>query len=273
MKRFVALILVLGMADAARAATTRGSFDRAPFYDGKGGFTPPVAYVPIAFRTESGSLDPTPEKSPALGGLLDSLATEIPRMGSLRPLPGDVGSDRAPDIRFGVRRGGTGDDGMPRAPTEVDTREPRRMAFEVEGPSKQWRERVRSAAGDSIGAVIVVQLGFDEYWVRQASWKGNKAIELGTGRSTPVAWLTSLDDPVQVLQLTGALMNRDGKILRVGAEGLIARRTGMTASVAGVQEILTEDDLAALFEAAPGQAPVWRTALRSLVEGLLAPSR
>jgi hypothetical protein len=146
------------------------------------------------------------------------------------------------------------------------------MVFEVEGPSRKWRDQARAAAGDSVAAVITIQLGFDQYWVRQASWKGNKTIELGTGRTMPVAWLTSLDDPVQVLQVTGALVSREGKVVRVGAEGLIARRTGMTASIAGAQEVLTEEDLAALFAPQTGTPP-WRAALRALVEGLLEPGR
>ena len=52
----------------------------------------------------------------------------------------------------------------------------------------------------------------------------------------PLTWLTSLDDPVQVLQLTGVLVAPDGRVLRVGAEGVLARRTGMAASMAGAQE-------------------------------------
>jgi hypothetical protein len=86
----------------------------------------------------------------------------------------------------------------------------------------------------------------------------------------PLTWLTSLDDPVQVLQLTAALVAPDGRVIRVGAEGLLARRTGMTASMVGAQEILTEDDLRSLIEpASDGSGPVWRSALRELVSRLL----
>jgi hypothetical protein len=137
------------------------------------------------------------------------------------------------------------------------------MNFEVEGPGKAWKEHVTRAAGDSLGAVLVIQLGFSDQWVRQTSWKGSKSIEIGTGRAVPVTWLTSLDDPVQVLQLTGALITPAGKVMRVGAEGLMARRTGMAASMAGGQEVLTEKDLATL------EPSTWRDALRDLVTGLM----
>ena len=203
---------------------------------------------------------------------MDSLTAELSRLGLTRALASDPVQQRPPDVAFGCRRGGTGADGMPRAPSEIDPTEPRRMAFEVEDASKQWRELVKIAAGDSIRAVISVQLGFGEFWVRQKDWKGNKVVDLGSTRSMPLTWLTSLDDPVQVLQLTGVLVAPDGRVLRVGAEGLLARRTGMAASMAGAQEVLTEEELKRLTEpAASGSGPVWRTALRDLVTRLLEP--
>jgi hypothetical protein len=267
----VALVLLIWLTSAAAAGTSRGSFDRAPFYDGKvpAGLGP-ATHAAVSYRGDAAALDPTPERSPALAALLDSLNAELDRIGLTRRLALDPAADGGPEIRFGCRRGGLGPDGIPRAPSEIDPGEPRRMAFDVEGPSRKWREQA-AAALDSAGAVVVVQLRFDEYWVRQRDWKGNKAIELGTGRAVPIPWRTSLDDPVQVLELTGAVLSREGKLLRVGAEGVLARRTGMTASVLGVQEILTEDDLRALSAPTDGGDAAWRTALRQLVAQLLQP--
>jgi hypothetical protein len=120
-----------------------------------------------------------------------------------------------------------------------------------------------------VGAVLAIALRFGDQWVRQKDWKGSKTIEIGTGRSEPVAWLTSLDDPVQVLTLAGALVSREGRVLRVGAEGVLVRRTGMIASTLGAQEVLTEADLRRLTERLDGGDPPWRSALRQLVTGLL----
>jgi hypothetical protein len=116
-RAWIAVVLGLGIAAPAFAASTRGAFDKAPFYDGKGTTARPVAHVPIAFRDEPGSLDPTPARSAALGSLLDSLAAELDRLTLTRPLPGSPPQDRGPDVRFGCRRGGTGDDGIPRSPS------------------------------------------------------------------------------------------------------------------------------------------------------------
>ena len=263
------LVVALAAASPALAGGTRGNFDRPPYVDGKPkGAVRPAAHAPVIFRSEPGSLDPGPDKSPALAALLDSLAEEIGRLGLTPALAGES-SAGSPDVAFGCRRGGTGSDGMPLASDEIDEREPRRMAFDVEDAKKTWRDWLRTATADSIRGVVTVQLGFGEYWVRQKDWKGNKVIDLSSARAMPLEWLTSLDDPVQVLQLTGALVSRDGKIQRVGAVGLIARRTGMTASVLGAQEVLTEPDLKALQATAEGSVPVWRVALRELVALLL----
>ncbi len=263
------LTLILCTAAPVHAATTRGSFSQPPYRDGRPKApVRPAAHLTVDFHSEPGSLDPVPDRSPALAALLDSLRVEIDRLGITPPLAVDVRLQGRPDVRFGVRRGGLAPNGAALSPTEVDPNPPRRMTFEVEGPSKQWKDHVRRAAGDSVRAVISIQLGFDDWWVRQKNWKGAKTLDLGAGRSLELPWLTSLDDPVQVLRLTGALVTPEGKVLRVGAEGLMARRTGMVASTLGAQEVLTEDDLRAALAPADG-VPVWRVALRALVDGLL----
>ena len=272
-RRWVAPALAaFATGTATDAATSRGSFDRPPYFHGKlTANRGAISHLTVTFGDEPGSLDPTPASSPALAALLDSLRVELDHLGLTRPLAGgDWPMRDGPQVRFGVRRGGTASDGTVLGASEIDPSEPRRLTFDVEGPGRAWKEHVARAAGDSVDAVLVVQLGFAEHWVRQTNWKGAKAIELGAGRQMPVQWVTSLDDPVQVLQLTGAIVQPSGKFLRVGAEGLLARRTGMAASTLGAQEVLTEADLAAVGKPADDGTPVWRVALRALVEGLLA---
>jgi hypothetical protein len=263
------LLLVCVCAATAAAATSRGSFDKPPYYHGSTKGALRSAHLTVDFRSEPDALDPTPDRSPALAALLDSLRTGIDRLGLTPALGVDVRLAGRPDVRFGCRRGGMTADGTVLAPHEIDTHEPRRMQFDVEGPSKEWKKQAAAAAGDSIRAIVSIQLGFDEYWVRQKDFAGNKSIELGTGRSQSVQWLTSLDDPVQVLQLTGCVVTPAGKVLRVGAEGILARRTGMVASMLGAQEMLTAEDLRLLTESHDGREPAWRTALRTLVARLL----
>ncbi len=255
---------------AARADSKRGSFDRAPFQHGKPVAAARVAHLaPVFVPTDD--LQKAPHSSPALAAVLDSIATELAAIGRTRAIA--LPAAGAPRVTFGCFSGEPNAQGemIPEGECDPATR---RMRFSVVDPSKAWRETWKASAGDTLDAVIVLDLSFGQYWVRQQDWKGHKAIELGSGHRAPVAWLTSLDDPVEVLQLSAALVTRDGKVARVASEGLIARRTGMMASMLGAQEILTEDDLAALRDRRrddlPGTPPVWRAAVRALVERLLA---
>ena len=268
----VVFVMVLAgtiSASQAQSSSSRGSFTKPPYVHGKPAVTGHVGHVTVTYRDVPASLDPTPDRSAALAAVLDSMRAELDRMGLTTAVALDPRASGAPDVAFGVVTGGVSVNGAVLAPDEVDPDAPRRMAFMVEGPSKRWREQLRAASGKTPPPVVTIQLGFGDYWVRQKNLKGDKVIDLGTGRSMSVPWLTSLDDPVQVLQITGALVMPDGKVARVGAEGLIARRTGMTASALGAQEVLTEDDLSALTDSSNG-TPVWREALRTLVAGLVA---
>ena len=97
----------------------------------------------------------------------------------------------------------------------------------------------------------------------------DKSVELGTGYTTALPWLTSLETPVTVLQLTGALVDRQGRAVRIGAEGILAVRTPLLASGLGAQRVLSPDDVdrARVLKDAgrPGQPLVWRAALCTLI--------
>ena len=94
-----------------------------------------------------------------------------------------------------------------------------------------------------------------------------------TGYSVDVPWLTSLETPVSVLQVTGARVGRDGRAQRIGAEGLLARRTSLPISALGAQAMISDAEVeqarTARREDLPGQPLVWQVALRELVRGLI----
>jgi hypothetical protein len=74
------------------------------------------------------------------------------------------------------------------------------------------------------------------------------------------------------VQLTGALVDREGKAVRIGAEGLLARRTRLLASAVGAQEVIGEAEIAELRTRRradlDGAPLVWQEALRALVAQL-----
>ena len=75
-----------------------------------------------------------------------------------------------------------------------------------------------------------------------------------------------------MLQLTGARIARDGQALRIGAEGMLARRTSLPISAIGGQTLIRDADIEQLRSARRNDLPddplVWRSALRALVRGL-----
>jgi hypothetical protein len=143
------------------------------------------------------------------------------------------------------------------------------MKLAVERPSAQWTAR-HAALLDSAGAshALLLTLEVGQYWTRQSGLRGDKSVELGTGYTMPLPWLTSLETPVTVLQLTGALIDREGRAVRVGAEGILAVRTPLSASGFGMQRILSEDDVRRAHSIQHEGRTVWRSAVCTLVTQL-----
>jgi hypothetical protein len=99
-----------------------------------------------------------------------------------------------------------------------------------------------------------------------------KEIRLGSDYTVGVPWLTSLERPIAVVQLTGAVIGRDGRAIRIGAEGMLAKRSNIALSAIGAQMLVTDDDIERLRtlrrDDLPGQPLVWQVALKQLVSQL-----
>lgn len=98
------------------------------------------------------------------------------------------------------------------------------------------------------------------------------AVPCGTGFSVDVPWLTATDAPSSVLQVTGALIGPDGRAVRIGAEGLVARTTNVFMAGFGIQALISDEEVEAARTARredlPGQPLVWQVALRNPVAEL-----
>jgi hypothetical protein len=150
-------------------------------------------------------------------------------------------------------------------------RQPLRLA--VARPSPEWTAWARDAMTRAgVGRALVITLEVGQMLPRQTGLRGNKEVELGTGHVASLPWLTSLETPVSILQLTGALMDRDGRAVRIGAEGFLAMRTPFLVSVMRAQAVLRDEDVADVRsrrrEDLPGQPLAWQVALRQLVRQL-----
>jgi len=236
----------------------------------------PIGHFPIGYQrgaTQGRQFDPATGRGTPIAALQEEMSRYLDSLVPGRRLPTgpDTVPGTPPDVQFSC-------DTDPLGECLVDTsravgRGDIRMHLAVGRPSNDWVAWT-SARMDSarVATVLVLTLEVGQYRVRQTTLLDKKEIELGTGYVTSLPWLTSLESPVNVLQVTGALVGRDGRALRIGAEGLLARRSGILASALGLQGLITDKEVeeirTARREDLSGQPLVWQVALRNLVAGL-----
>jgi hypothetical protein len=263
---------VLAAGCATTGATYRSGvgdayFERAPYYAGQRvGSAEPLAHFQVRFRAADplNMFGPADAEGTPVARLLDEMNAYLDSL-LVGSAPIQHAPGTPPHVLFGCER--QPDDEC----ADADDRRPMRLA--VGRPSRSWVDAARAEAERS-GATrtLLITLNVGNYLPRQRNWRGDKDVSLGTGYTVGVPWLTALDRPVSVLQLTGALMDLDGYAIRIGAEGLLARRTNILLSGFGIQALISDDDVegvrTARREDMPGQPLAWQVALRSMVAEL-----
>jgi hypothetical protein len=281
-----AILLVVAVV-ASGCASTGSTFrsgvpdaflQHAPYYAGsRPGGDARVVHLPIQYQrggSQSAMFDPAADAGSPVAALLAEMNAYLVALGATAAPGGDV-AGTPPDIHFGceIDIGGECTNG-PAAP--FDWGKPR-MRLAVGRPSESWIAGLqeRLAEADATHA-LVLTLEVGQYWPRQTNWRGSKAVELGTSYAPGLPWLSSLETPLTVLQITGAVVGADGLARRIGAEGLVARRTGLIAASFNAQVLITEEDVEKVRTARrddlPGQPLVWQEALRTLVAQLTGAS-
>ena len=297
MRPLIAAAAVVLAACATTGATVRSGvgdalLDHPPYYAGA-----PAArvaregarlgHLPVAYQrgaAQASIFDPASGPGTPVGALLDEMNAYLDSLGSARGLTvrlvegGRVSAvtHRAttvpPDVSFGcLTESGvlSGDDCAARGDSVLG-RGGQAMRLAVGRPSAEWTAWMGDVLRDAgVGRALVLTLEVGQYLPRQRGVRGTKLVELGTGHTAPLPWLTSLETPVTVLQLTGALVGPDGRAVRIGAEGIMARRTRLVVSAAGGQEILGAEDVERARtlrrDDLPGRPLAWQVALRQLV--------
>jgi hypothetical protein len=272
----------LSLGTIACAGTTIGSgvgdayLERPPFYAGAAvADSGRIGHVGVAYQrgaTQETIFEPAAESGSPVAALLREMNTYLDSLGvSVRIVAASAPAGRGPDVQFSCETNAEGecataDEGM------LGDRE-KKMRLAVTRPSTEWvawLSSVLDASGASRALLLTLEIG--DYRMTQTSWRGDKAVLIGTNHSVKVPWLTSLETPVNVLQLTGALVGRDGRAIRIGAEGLFAKRTRLLVSSIGGQELISDEDVQQLRTARrqdlPGEPLVWQVALRHLVAQL-----
>jgi hypothetical protein len=122
------------------------------------------------------------------------------------------------------------------------------MVLHLERPAPAWASEaaaLQAAAGKPYA--IAVQLGVSQYG-KGYSGVFAKEVALGTGHRQPIRFLTSEDEPVEVLHLTGVLVDAQGRPVRVGAEGIILRDTPFHVQVFDVARMIDDISLERVLE-------------------------
>jgi hypothetical protein len=273
-------VVALAAACASPGATYKSgvapkSFDKPPFYAGAA-VAPnaaKVAHLPIRYQrgAEQGAqFEPKDGGGSAAASLvaemnayLDSLAVSA----KLSPKAAEVGT--APDVHFGCIQAMIGGDCVGDGDEDAD----HELQLSIGRPSTDWAQWIGTSLDDaSHDQALMITLELGNYWPRQKGLSLGKEVRLGSDYTVGIPWLTSLERPVAVVQLTGALIGRDGRAIRIGAEGMLAKRSHITLSAIGAQALVTEEDIDRLRtlrrDDLPGQPLVWQVALRNLVSQL-----
>ena len=280
-----ALALLAAPLSAQWISISTHQKDKAPYYHGDRPVTgATIAWTPIttpamrALFTRNGEA-PSGEMQTLLDSLNARLAT---MMGQGPRIPDErlasIFGDGAPEVIFGCEpefageAARTGKYYHSAGCKDLEKNEEPHNALIVHNPSKKWRQRAAAElVQDSARYLLLVSLRIgDQYpW---SGWSG-KGVRLGTGYDASLPWLSAVDRPVTVVQLVGTIVNQEGKVVRSGAEGLLASKPGAIVTLLGGQQAVSDRQLAELVfgtrrEDLPGAPLAWEIALRTLVSEL-----
>lgn len=209
----------------------------------------------------------------ALQPLVNAMTAYWDSLGMSKRLPGDLlASKGAPYVYVGSAEGEGAPPEAAMQRTEHDKFPP--MVIHLQNASAAWRTALREAMQASqVEYVIWIKLGFSEYPKAGKGIFGKKVV-LGTGYEENIKFLSAEDKPVEVLQVTGMVLDREGNVVRAGAEGIAAKDSPFWVQVLEAQQAMNNEALQNLLqherrEDLPGRPLKWQAALRSLGTQLL----
>lgn len=203
--------------------------------------------------------------------LLAAVNADLAARPCCRSLPGLALPAGAPHVYVGSA---TGEFAPPEGEQQVfpqDEFPP--MVLHLRRPSAAWQEALAELlAREGASHAVVVSLGVSQYPKGRRGMFG-KEVALGTGHEEPIRFLTAEDKLLEVLQLTGVLVDAEGRVIRAGAEGILARDTPFAAQVFDVTKVLDARTLKQVLTVErradlPGNPLKWEVALGNLLAGL-----
>lgn len=117
------------------------------------------------------------------------------------------------------------------------------MVLHLDRPRSEWRQQAAALVAQAgVPYAIVVQLAVSQY-MKGYDGVFSKEVALGTGYRQPIKFLTAEDKPVEVLHLTGVLVDATGKVVRAGAEGIVLRDTPFLAQAVEASRVFDPQEI------------------------------
>ncbi len=254
-------VLAIGALSSACVSLQKGwaidptLVDIAPYYVGTAALgKAPVGHFPVAFDRGAHPPPDYPSDS-VMAPLISRMTAFVDDLKATHPLPGSSSpANGAPEVYVGcVLLNRDCDAATPAAQISV------RM------PTSGWLARVRAGARQArVEYVILIAVRL----VRFHASADSSSLSIGTGRRVPRAQPSVAGQTVELLELTGALADAEGNVLRAGAEGLLVRQSGGPMTSAEIARLI-DGRRHVEFPNAPTD---WELALQNLVGQLLKKS-
>jgi hypothetical protein len=148
------------------------------------------------------------------------------------------------------------------------------MIVHYQKPDPAWRQQASAAAAlRGASRIVVTQLDLVQYPKADRGVFGKKVV-LGTHHEDKVRVLSAIDKPVEVLQLSGAVLDADGTELCAGAEGIVGSDAPFWVQVLEAGKDIDDESLERVLtqerrEDLPGAPLNWRAAADQLLWNLL----
>lgn len=147
------------------------------------------------------------------------------------------------------------------------------MVLHLDKPSETWKARMTNYLVETrADYALLFWIGFNEY---PKANKGifKKKVVMGTGYEPEVRFLSAEDKPVEVLQLTGLLIRKDGEVIKAGAEAFLYEDTPFWAQALEIGTSIDDRQIGHSIsdqrrDDLPGRPPAWQVALQHLLEQL-----
>lgn len=148
------------------------------------------------------------------------------------------------------------------------------MVMHIDKPDKKWKWALKQKMiTTNSDYALILWIGFNEY---PKANKGlfKKKVVLGTDFEPEIRFLSGELEPVEVLQISGMLLDINGNIIRSGAEAFIYEDSPFWVQIFGASTSIDNNTLRKLIseikrDDLSGQPLAWKVALDNLLQQLL----